>query len=76
MRLRTLPFAAALSAFISLTATSANATVAVRANDFLNSIGVNTHISQGVDSTPKVIPALSYTGAQHPGWGTVPVTLH
>ena len=64
MRRRTFPFAAALSAFVSFTATSANATVAVRANDFLNSIGVNTHISEGVDSTPNVIPALSYIGAR------------
>jgi hypothetical protein len=47
MPLRTLLFAAALSAFVSLAATSANATVAISANDFLISVGVNPHIRSG-----------------------------
>ncbi|MCI0466045.1 MAG: glycosyl hydrolase [Beijerinckiaceae bacterium] len=41
------------------------ATLAVRANDFLNSIGVNTHISHGIDHPPLVIPALKYLGIRN-----------
>jgi hypothetical protein len=58
--------------FVSTAGAGARAATAVRATDFLNSIGVNVHISQGVDSTQKVIPALSYIGAReaprHPGF--------
>ena len=35
---------------------------AANANDFLNSLGVNTHIWQGEDSTAQVINMLQYTG--------------
>ncbi len=35
---------------------------AVKANDFLNSIGVCTHITQGEDDPAKVAAALTYTG--------------
>jgi hypothetical protein len=37
-------------------------TTAIKTNDFLNSIGVCTHISQGEDNPAKVAQALSYTG--------------
>ena len=37
-------------------------TTAVKANDFLNSIGVCTHITQGEDNPAQVAEALQYTG--------------
>jgi hypothetical protein len=37
-------------------------TTAVRANDFLNSIGVCTHIAQGIDNPTNVAACLSYAG--------------
>ena len=64
-RLRTLPLAAAVCIFVSTAGAGAHASAAVRATDFLNSIGVNVHISQGVDSTQRVISALSYIGARN-----------
>jgi hypothetical protein len=36
-----------------------------RASDFLGSLGVGTHIGQGVDSAAQVGPALSYLGLGH-----------
>ncbi len=39
-----------------------NETTAVRACDFLNSIGVCTHITQGEDSPDKVAKCLAYAG--------------
>ena len=39
-----------------------NAAIAVKANDFLNSIGACTHISQGEDNAAKVAECLTYTG--------------
>jgi hypothetical protein len=38
------------------------ATTAVRANDFLNSIGVCTHVRQGEDDPAKVAKCLTYIG--------------
>jgi len=64
-RLRTLPLAAAACIFVATAGAGAYAAVAVRATDFINSIGVNIHISEGIDSTPSVIPALSYIGARN-----------
>ncbi len=64
-RLQIRPLAAVVSIFVSTAGAGAHATIAVRATDFLNSIGVNVHISQGVDSTQSVIPALSYIGARN-----------
>ena len=37
----------------------------IRANDFLNSLGVDTQIIQGVDSTEQVIASLQYTGIRN-----------
>jgi hypothetical protein len=37
----------------------------IRANDFLNSLGVDTHIIQGVDATAQVIAGLQYTGIRN-----------
>ena len=37
-------------------------TTAIRANDFLNSIGVCTHISQGKDNPTRVAECLTYAG--------------
>jgi hypothetical protein len=37
----------------------------IKANDFLNSLGVGTHIIQGVDSTAQVIRGLQYTGIRN-----------
>jgi hypothetical protein len=42
-----------------------NATPALSANAFLNSIGVNTHIGQGIDNTTNVSNALTYTGIRN-----------
>ncbi len=38
------------------------ATTALRADDFLNSIGVCTHISQGKDDPARVAEAVKYAG--------------
>ncbi|MGO9837721.1 MAG: glycosyl hydrolase [Polyangiaceae bacterium] len=40
-------------------------TVAVRANDFLNSVGVCVHVAQGVDSPSQSATALSYAGIRN-----------
>ena len=48
-----------------LTDASAAGVVAVRANDFLNSLGVCTHIAQGADSESGVAAALTYTGIRN-----------
>jgi hypothetical protein len=46
MRFQSLLIAAAIASLLSVTATNARAaTRAVRANDFLSSIGVNTHFA-------------------------------
>ncbi len=37
----------------------------IRANDFLNSIGVDTHIVQGIDDPKRVGAALTYAGFRH-----------
>ena len=37
----------------------------IRANDFLSSLGVDTHIIQGIDSTAQVIAGLQYTGIRN-----------
>ncbi len=65
VRLQIRPLAAAVCIIVSTAGAGAYAAVAVRAMDFLNSIGVNVHISQGVDSTQSVIPAISYIGARN-----------
>jgi len=38
---------------------------AVRANDFLDSIGIDTKISQGIDSPTSVVSSLTYSGIRH-----------
>ncbi len=40
----------------------ATITTAIKANDFLDSIGVCTHISQGKDNPSKVVESLKYIG--------------
>jgi hypothetical protein len=48
-----------------IAATSAageDATTAVKANDFLNSLGACTHITQGEDDPTKIAACLTYTG--------------
>ncbi|MDD4823529.1 MAG: T9SS type A sorting domain-containing protein [Bacteroidales bacterium] len=48
---------------VSLQTVGANAQInALKANDFLNSIGVSTHITQGVDNPTNVATALTYCG--------------
>jgi hypothetical protein len=37
----------------------------VRANDFLNSIGVGTHMSQGADAPAQVIYSVNYAGIRN-----------
>jgi len=52
-----------LSAGMPLRSFAADAdSTAIKANDFLNSIGVCTHISQGEDSPSKVAESLAYAG--------------
>src|ERR1700722_16586383 len=41
------------------------ATTAVRANDFLNTIGVCTHMSQGADIEANVATCLTYAGIRN-----------
>jgi hypothetical protein len=40
-------------------------TLALKVNDFLNSIGVDTHIAQGIDSAPQVVASLTYAGIRN-----------
>jgi hypothetical protein len=40
-------------------------TLAFKANDFLDSIGVDTHIAQDVDSGPQVATSLTYAGIRN-----------
>ncbi|MFD1676505.1 hypothetical protein [Alicyclobacillus fodiniaquatilis] len=40
-------------------------TTAVKVSDFLNSLGVNTHIGQGVDNASQTATALNYLGIHH-----------
>ena len=46
-------------------APAADAITAVRAGDFLNSIGVCTHIGQGIDRAPQCAAALAYAGIRN-----------
>jgi hypothetical protein len=46
-------------------AASSTGTVPVRANDLLNSLGVDTHITQGLDTPAQVVSALKYTGIRN-----------
>jgi hypothetical protein len=39
--------------------------LALKANDFLNSIGVDTHIAQGIDNAPQVATSLTYAGIRN-----------
>jgi len=82
LRLRLLPCATAIAALLSFQSHDAHAqTTAVPANDFLNSIGVNTHISQGY-SEPSYEPMLNYTGIRNIRDGNIAspptkyITLH
>jgi hypothetical protein len=43
----------------------AGATIPVKANDFLNGLGADTHVIQGIDSPQQVIAALRYTGLRN-----------
>ena len=56
-------FPAAMAALLCLVVNNAHAqTTALRADDFLNSIGVCTHIAQGIDNPTNVAACLSYAG--------------
>jgi hypothetical protein len=44
---------------------SGTGTLAIRAADFLNSIGVCTHIGQGIDDPVKTATAMSYAGIKN-----------
>jgi hypothetical protein len=46
-------------------ATAVDTVTAVRASDFLNSIGVCTHIGQGIDRAPQCAAALAYAGIRN-----------
>src|SRR4029453_10053883 len=81
MRPQSFPYAAATAALLSFTATNARAdTRAVSANDFLNSIGVNTHISNGLDNVKGATGPLLYGGFRNirDGGRNIPalITLH
>ncbi len=66
MQFKLLPFAAAIAVLLSFMGNNAHAdTPAVRANDFLNSIGVVTHISQGIDNSANVAASLTYGGIRN-----------
>ncbi len=66
MQFRSLQFVAPVAVLLAFAGSDASAaTTAVRANDFLNSIGVNTHISNGIDHPPSVINALKYLGVRN-----------
>lgn len=39
--------------------------IARKANDFLNSMGVDTHIAQGIDRAQQVAASLTYTGIRN-----------
>ncbi len=57
---------AAMAALLSFPGNNAYAqTTAVRANDFLNSIGVCTHIAQHKDKATSVAPCLTYAGIRN-----------
>lgn len=65
--MKRMPYGLALSLMPCLWMTAASfagedETTAVKASDFLNSIGVCTHISQGEDDPAKVAECLSYIG--------------
>ncbi|MFA7342760.1 MAG: hypothetical protein WC003_00515 [Terrimicrobiaceae bacterium] len=47
------------------TAAPVPAVPAVSANDFLDSIGINTHIAQGADNPTNVATSLTYTGIRN-----------
>jgi hypothetical protein len=56
-------FPAAMAALLCLVVNNAHAqATALRADDFLNSIGVCTHIAQGIDNPTNVAACLSYAG--------------
>jgi hypothetical protein len=81
MRPQSLPYAAATAALLFFTAYNARAdTRAVSANDFLNSIGVNTHISNGLDNVKGATGPLLYGGFRNirDGGRNIPalITLH
>jgi hypothetical protein len=63
-RPRPVAFAVALSLFIFGGRASAQVTAA-RVGDFLNSIGVCTHMTQGVDNPTNVAACLNYTGIRN-----------
>ncbi len=62
--MRVLFFSFVLTFFMQMSSVSAQ-TVAIKANDFLNSIGVSTHISQGADNPTNVSTALTYCGIRN-----------
>jgi len=64
--LRLSPWAAALAVLAFPMGNNARAqTTAVRVEDFLSSIGVCTHIAQGVDNPAKVAACMSYAGIRN-----------
>jgi hypothetical protein len=59
-------FPPAVAALLCLLGSNAQTqTTAVRAGDFLNSIGVCTHIAQGVDDPTNIATCLSYAGIRN-----------
>ncbi len=50
--------------FMASTASAAS-TSPVKANDFLNSLGIDTHVTQGINSSAEVISGLQYTGIRN-----------
>ena len=57
--------ASAVASLLAMASTVAMAQTSIKANDFLNSIGACTHLTQHEDNVDKVIEALKYTGIRH-----------
>jgi len=55
----------AMSSEVNATPSSSDPPMAFRANDFLNTIGVNTHMNEGVDNPSEVQTAVSQIGFRH-----------
>jgi hypothetical protein len=56
---------AVLGTWATKSSAQATSTPAVTANDFLNSIGVCSHMTQGLDAEPKVATCLAYAGIRN-----------
>jgi len=60
-----LPFTSVIFALLCFGDNIAHAVTAVSANDFLNSIGVCTHMTQGIDNPTNVATRLTYSGIRN-----------